>query len=108
MQGERLPFFALMALGVVLEVAGDILFKKWADTDRRAWLVVGFGLYSMGAIGWALSLKYEGLAKAVTIFMVANVALALVAGLVLFGEKLNVWNWIGVGLALAAIVLCEI
>jgi multidrug transporter EmrE-like cation transporter len=108
MQGERLPFFVLMAFGVILEVAGDVFFKKWSLAGGRAWLVVGFGLYSMGAIGWALSLKHEGLAKAVTIFMVANVALALVAGLVLFGEKLNVWNWIGVGLALAAIVLCEI
>lgn len=108
MQGDRLPFFVLMAFGVVLEVAGDVLFKKWSLTGTRTWLVVGFGLYSMGAIGWALSLRYEGLAKAVTVFMVANVVLAVVAGLVLFGEKLNAWNWLGVGLALLAIVLCEI
>lgn len=108
MSQERIPFFVLMVLGVVFEVAGDVFFKKWSNTGLRTWLVVGFVLYSIGSFGWAWSLKYEGLAKAVTVFMVANVALAVVAGLVLFGERLSWWNWIGIGLALVSIVLCEV
>jgi len=108
MTSDRLPFFAFMAMGVILEVTGDILFKKWSLTGARVWLAVGFALYSMGAFGWAWSLKYETLSKAVTVFMLLNVVFALVAGLVLFGEKLNAWNWVGIGLAFLAIVLCEI
>jgi multidrug transporter EmrE-like cation transporter len=105
---HRWAFIALMAAGVLLEVAGDVLFKKWADGGRRMWLAVGFILYSTGAIAWARSLKYEDLSKAVIVFMVANAVVAVAAGIFLFGERLSVWNWIGVALGVAAIVLCEV
>ena len=105
---NRLVFLGLMALGIILEVSGDIFLKKWANDGRRWGFVTGFLLYLLGSIGWAWSLKYEGLSKAVTIFMLANVILALMAGHMIFGERLSPWNWLGVGLACAAIILCEV
>jgi multidrug transporter EmrE-like cation transporter len=107
-QDHRLTFLVFMGVGVVLEVAGDVILKKWADNGGRAWFVFGLVVYTLGTIGWAWSLKYEDLGKAITVFMTANVVLAILAGRVFFNERLNPWNWAGVVLAVLAILLCEI
>jgi multidrug transporter EmrE-like cation transporter len=100
-------FAALIVVGVALEVAGDIFLKKWADGGSRTWFVVGFTLYLAGTLAWARSLKYEDLSKAAVLFTVANMLAVVVAGAALFGEKLTAWNWLGVALGAASIVLCE-
>ena len=105
---NRVAFLLLMGFGVALEVAGDVLLKKWAGGHRWIWLATGFILYTLGTVGWAWSLRYETLSKAAIVFMVANMALAILAGHFLFGERLTTWNWVGAALAVVSIVLCEL
>ena len=100
-------FYALIVTGAVLEVAGDVMLKQWAVGKGISWFVSGELIYTMGAIAWAVSLKYKDLGKAVSIFMAMNVALVVVMGAVLYKEKLSGWNLAGVAMAICAIILCE-
>ena len=104
---DRNAFLAMMGIGVILEVVGDVLFKKWADGGHRWWLVAGFLIYSAGSISWAWSLKHEMISKAIVLFTLANIVLVVLAGYFFFHERLTVLNWIGIALALAAVVLVE-
>lgn len=68
----KLFFLALIIIGVTLEAAGDVFFKWWAIENKTILLVVGLIIYFTGAAFWAVSLKYELLSKAVTIFTILN------------------------------------
>jgi len=101
-------FFGALFIGVVLEVCGDILFKKWAD-GAGVWLIVGGALaYAAGSMFWAASLKYQDLSRAVGIFMMVNVLVVSVIGVVYFKEQLSLANKVGLLLALISIGLLEI
>lgn len=39
-------FFILIALAVVLEIAADILFKRWSLTNKASFIIVGMLLYA--------------------------------------------------------------
>jgi multidrug transporter EmrE-like cation transporter len=93
---------------VALEVVADILFKKWSMNGRAILLAVGIGLYIIGTVAWAFSLKFELLTKAISIFTILNLITVALAGLIIFKENLSLTNKIGFVLGLVAIVLIEI
>jgi len=101
-------FFGLIMLGVVLEVTGDIFFKKWALENKNVLLYAGLLIYFVGALFWALSLKYEYLSKAISIFTVLNLIIAVLAGVILFKEDLTLLNKVGIGLGILSVILIEI
>jgi glucose uptake protein len=101
-------FFVLLILAVAMEIGADIFFKKWAMQNRMLLLAVGLALYLIGTAFWAYSLKYEQLSKAVIIFTVLNLIGVLLAGLLIFNEKLNLWNKLGVALGVASVILLQI
>ena len=72
----KLLFFGLIGLAVILEVIGDILFKKWSISSKNALLIVGLLIYFIGTIFWAVSLKYEYLSKAISVFTILNLIFA--------------------------------
>jgi len=100
-------FLVVILIGTLLEVAGDVLFKTWANGSKRWALWAGFALYAAGSLGWAWSLKYESLSNAIVVFMVVNMLIAIAAGHLLFKEQLSPVNWAGIGLAIVSLVLCE-
>jgi len=65
-------FLGLIALAVALEIIADILFKKWAIENKNILFIIGLIIYFIGTIFWAVSLKYEFLSKAVSIFTILN------------------------------------
>jgi len=104
---RRLLFFAILSAGVLLEVAGDVFFKHWAETEKRFILGIGFALYALGSVLWAWSLKFEDLSKAGTLFMLLNVVCIAVVGVVIFKERLSAMNVAGIALAMVSIYLLE-
>ena len=100
-------FFGLIALAVVLEVIGDFLFKKWSVNNRNILLFTGLFIYFIGTIFWAISLKYEYLSKAISIFTVLNLVVVLV-GIIYFKEDLSFINKIGIILGITSVILLEI
>lgn len=101
-------FFVLIALAVLLEVVGDIFFKKWAMGNKNILLIFGLIIYFTGTIIWAISLKYELLSKAVSVFAVLNLIIILLVGLIYFKEDLSLINKIGIGLGVLSIILIEV
>lgn len=103
----KLLFFILIILAVILEVSADILFKRWSLTNKTTLIVVGMLLYTTGTFFWALSLKYELLAKAGVIFTIANLILIVLAGVLIFNEQLSTANKLGIALGIMSVILLE-
>lgn len=101
-------FFALIGIGVTLEVIGDVYFKKWAIENKTALLIIGLTIYFAGAVFWALALKHEFLSKAIAIFTVLNLIAVVLIGTLLFHEDLSLVNKIGIALGIVSIILIEI
>ena len=104
----KLIFFCLIALAVAFEVAGDVFFKKWAVESKNALLYVGLFVYFIGSVFWAVSLKYEHLSKAISVFTVLNLIIVVLVGVLYFKEDLSFINRIGIGLGVLSIILIEI
>jgi len=104
----KIIFFGLVILAVALEVAGDIFFKKWAIESKGVLLYIGLLIYFIGTIFWAISLRYEYLSKAISVFTVLNLVIVSVVGILYFKEDLSLINKIGIGFGILSIVLIEI
>lgn len=101
-------FFILIALAVTLEVIGDVLFKKWAIGSRGLYLGIGLLIYFIGTVFWAISLKYEYLSKAISVFTVLNLIIVSLVGIFMFKEDLSVINKAGIALGVLSVILIEI
>ena len=101
-------FFGLIVLAVALEVVGDIFFKKWSIDGKNVLLYVGLLIYFIGTIFWAISLKYEYLSKAISVFTVLNLIIVVLVGVLYFKEDLSLINKIGIGLGILSVILIEI
>lgn len=90
-----------LLLGTLLEVVGDVFFKKH-------WLWWGMFFYTAGTFFWAYSLRFGDLSKLIVIFSVLNLVLAVIAGIFLFGETLTWIQWVGVALGTVSVILLSI
>jgi len=103
----KLLFFGLITLSVFFEVAGDIFFKKWSIDNKNILLYLGLIIYFIGTVFWAISLKYEHLSKAIPVFTVLNLVLAVLVGAFYFKENLSLVSKIGIGLGILSVILVE-
>jgi multidrug transporter EmrE-like cation transporter len=105
---SKLLFFILIISAVALEVAGDIFFKKWSLDSKNMLLAIGLIVYFIGTVFWAVSLKYEFLSKAISVFTILNLIIVSLAGVIIFKEDLSVVNKIGIALGALSIILVEL
>jgi small multidrug resistance pump len=103
----KILFWVFILLGVGLEIVGDIFFKKWAIENKPFLIVAGFLIYSLGALFWALSLKYEILSKAISIFTIINLVIVTLVGILFFKEDVSLVGKIGILLGIISIILIE-
>ncbi len=104
----KFAFFGMVLLAVALEVAGDILFKKWSIESKNVIFIAGLATYMVGTIFWAVSLKYEFLSKAISVFTILNLIVVVLAGVIIFKEDLSTINKLGIIMGVASIILMEI
>jgi multidrug transporter EmrE-like cation transporter len=104
----RYIFFGLIFLAVIFEVVADILFKKWALDHKNILFTIGMIVYLFGTVLWALSLKYEYLSRAGSIFTILNLVFLTLAGFFIFKENLSLINKIGIVLGIISVILIEI
>jgi len=105
---SKFIFLGLIALAVAFEVMGDVFFKKWSADSRNILLYIGLGVYFIGTVFWAISLKYEYLSKAISIFTVLNLVIVTLVGVLYFKEDMSLVNKIGIGLGIISVALIEI
>jgi len=104
----KIIFFSLVSAAVILEIFGDTILKKWALENKNIFLLVGFSVYIIGSIFWVISLKYETLSRAISIFTVLNMLVIVLVGILFFKENLSLLNKLGIALGIASIILLEI
>jgi multidrug transporter EmrE-like cation transporter len=92
------------AVGVV----GDYFLKR-ASTKAdslKAWeFYVGFALYASTAFGWVFVMKHLKLATIGVVYSVSMIVLLTAVGVVAFRERLSYYEWTGLVLAGASLVL---
>ena len=71
-------------------------------------LAIGLIVYFIGTVFWAVSLKYEFLSKAISVFTILNLIIVSLAGVIIFKEDLSVVNKIGIALGALSIILVEL
>jgi len=104
----KISFFVIMFLGVSFEVAGDYFFKKWSINDQYVVLGIGLLMYFIGTVFWALSLKFETLSRAITVFVILSLLMATAVGVLVFHEELSLANKLGILLGMASLLLLEL
>ena len=104
----KIIFLIFILIAVILEVFADILFKKWTIQSKNFLLFLGLGLYFIGTIFWAISLKYEYISKSISLFTIINLIVIILIGVIYFKEDLSTINKIGMVLGVVSVVLIEI
>ena len=103
----KVIFLILIVTASVLEVIADLFLKKWSMNGRNWIFVLGIVIYLVATFFWAFSLKYELMSRAITVFFVLNMILVVLAGVLIFGEKLSIVNKLGILLGIVSLVLVE-
>lgn len=107
---SRLAIYALLILAGMLGAISDVVLNQWARTGRTSWLIAAYVSWLVVAtvVGIMLRLGYFGFGAGIVLFLLINSAGALVLDRVLYGSRLSAWSWLGIGLAIAAIVCIEL
>lgn len=108
MTSTKLLSLGLILAAVILEAIADISFKQWSLTKNNALVGAGFLIYMIGTVFWIISLRYEGLAKAISLFTVLNLIVIAGVGILLFKEHLSLVNKLGIGFGIISVILLEL
>ncbi len=107
-----MPAIVAIFLAQVFYTGADTLQKFVLKGRGFSWqtlLSVKFLLTLIPAgIGFVFlmyGLSKMDISKTIILLGVFGVVLAALSGLYFFGDRLNWWNWVGIGLAIASIIL---
>lgn len=102
-----LPWFVLVALSLLC-VFADYLLKRAGDSSsplRTRMFWAGTATYALTAPGWVYVLRHFKFATVGAAYCVILVLMMAVVGVVAFRETLSPSEVLGIGLAVAALVL---
>lgn len=107
---SRVVVYAVLVVAGLLGAASDAILNQWARTDRLGWLLAAYVAWLAVAtlLGLILRWGYFGFGAAVALFLLVNSIGALVLDRTLFSGRLSAWGWVGVGLAITAIMCIEL
>lgn len=103
-----LVYSVLVAVGT-LGAISDAILNQWARTGRTSWLMLAYASWIVVAtlLGYILRLNYFTFGAAVVLFLMVNSVAALILDYALFAGRLTARGWLGIGLAVAAIICIE-
>ena len=102
------PFWWLL-ISVVFYAAGEYYSKKWSEDSTHTNLALLLIAYMTGVCLWLPALKEtRTLALTGMLWLLLSIITTIALGVAVFGEKLTVFNWIGVGLAIVACILLSL
>lgn len=116
--GSISPLVAgLWLLNVVLDTGGQLAFKaaasdpaagdglaRWLHMASRPWLWLGIGCYVLEFLAWIAFLSLLPLSQAILLGSI-NIVAVMVAGRILFGEKLTHLRVAGIVLVTLGVVI---
>jgi multidrug transporter EmrE-like cation transporter len=92
----------------VVGVVGDYFLKRASAKAEslKSWeFYLGFALYASTAFGWVYVMKHLKLATIGVVYSVSMIVLLTAVGVVAFRESLSYYEWAGLALAGASLVL---
>lgn len=103
---NRYWMLALMCCWIGCYGTGEYLSKIWTR-QPSVWLAaIIAGVYSLGVIGWLPALLYHGQLSALsTVFSALGIVVAVLLGVIVFGETLQPRQLVGIVLAVLACIL---
>lgn len=100
--------YGLCALATLVVIAGDYFIKLAVDrghTLASRTLMAGGLLYGLSAIGWFYALRKVSLSQSGVAFAMISLLALVALGVLVFEERLTLREWIGVGCAVASLIL---
>lgn len=106
MTEAKLAFLVVFALSAVTALA-DIFVKKAAEMDRidSVYLVLAALIFGASSYGWFFVLKYINLATLGGIYSLATILLLVLAGTVLFDERLKAADLVVIAASIIALIV---
>ena len=106
---SRVLVYAVLIVVGSLGAISDAILNQWARTGRTSWLLLAYASWIVVAtlLGYILRLNYFTFGAAVVLFLMVNSVAALILDRALFAGRLTARGWLGIGLAVAAIVCIE-
>ena len=89
-------------------VAGDYFIKLASEAQSPFFnrnFALGFLIYALTAFGWVLVMPHLKLAYIGVVYSLTIVLCLCLLGVLVFGETLRPTEWLGVGLAIASLLL---
>lgn len=107
MDQTRLAILVTVLFSVV-GVIGDYFLKLASETERpfrSVRFAIGLVVYSSTAFGWLYVMRYLKLGTISVVYSVSMILLLTAIGVLVFGEKLNRYEVLGMLLAVSSLVL---
>jgi hypothetical protein len=106
---NRVMVYAVLVAVGTLGAISDAILNQWARTGRTSWLILAYVSWIIVAtlLGFILRSNYFTFGAAVVLFLMVNSVAALVVDHTLFAGRLTLRGWLGIALAVAAIVCIE-
>ena len=106
---HRALVYAVLVVVGSLGAISDAILNQWARTGRTSWLLLAYASWIVVAtlLGYILRLNYFTFGAAVVLFLMVNSVAALILDRALFAGRLTARVWLGIGLAVAAIICIE-
>lgn len=101
--------YALIIAAGLLGAVSDAVLNQWAKIGGAAWLLASYVAWIAVAtvLGFLFRSKHLSFSTTVVVFLVTNVVFVLLLDSLAFKEKVTGWQWLGIGLAIAAVVAIE-
>lgn len=106
MSEARLALLAVVALSALTALA-DVLVKKAAVDDNvvSPYLFLAAVIFGVSAYGWFFVLKYINLATLGGVYSLVTILLLVLAGIVIFGERLAVADVLVIVVSIVALAV---
>ena len=106
-------FWILVALTGLLGALADVVINQWSRTLFSYWYFMSAGLYVVFMTGFGLSMRFGeahgySLTIVVLVVLLANIAGVALWDLVVGGSRFTPLQWLGVSLAVAAMLCFEL
>lgn len=98
----------LLLIASTLAVFADTLCVWWAKSNNVHWAVMASGIFinAIAMVFWSHSVK-GGVPTSVSItsYAIFSIAVCAILDYFVFGENLNIFNWVGIFLSILALIL---
>lgn len=104
-----IPAIGWILLSIGCFAVGEYFSKLWGNGPNVRYTLFMLTSYSMGSLLWLPSLLHKNsITQMGLTWSILSVVMTTLLGVGYFGESLTFWNWSGVFLAFASVILLQL